>query len=255
MDLKDLKIIVTGGAGGMGAHFATRLAEAGAQVAVGDVNDDGLNALAESTKGAPGKVHVRKLDVGDEASIGGFVSWAFDSMGGLNGLVNNAGILRDGLLVKKDRTTGAVTVLDKAQWQAVIDINLTGATFMVRDVVAKMVTAEQGPGVIVNLSSLARHGNRGQSNYVSAKAALAANTVTWAREFAPFRIRVGAIAPGMIETPMTKGMNPKARDALVASIPVARIGAPEDIWLAVKFVLECDYFNGRTIDVDGGLAM
>jgi 3-oxoacyl-[acyl-carrier protein] reductase len=255
MDLKDLKIIVTGGAGGMGAHFATRLAEAGAQVAVGDVNDDGLNALAESTKSAPGKVHVRKLDVGDEASIAGFVSWAFDSMGGLNGLVNNAGILRDGLLVKKDRATGAVTVLDKAQWQAVIDINLTGATFMVRDVVAKMVTAEQGPGVIVNLSSLARHGNRGQSNYVSAKAALAANTVTWAREFAPFRIRVGAIAPGMIETPMTKGMNPKARDALVASIPVARIGAPEDIWLAVKFVLECDYFNGRTIDVDGGLAM
>ena len=176
-------------------------------------------------------------------------------MAGLNGLVNNAGILRDGLLVKKDRTTGAVTVLDKAQWQAVIDINLTGATFMVRDVVAKMVSAEQGPGVIVNLSSLARHGNRGQSNYVSAKAALAANTVTWAREFAAFRIRVGAIAPGMIETPMTKGMNPKARDALVASIPVARIGAPEDIWLAVKFVLECDYFNGRTIDVDGGLAM
>ena len=255
MDLKDLKIIVTGGAGGMGAHFATRLAEAGAQVAVGDVNDDGLAALVESTKGAPGKVHARKLDVGDEASIAGFVSWAFDSMGGLNGLVNNAGILRDGLLVKKDRATGAVTVLDRAKWQAVIDINLTGATFMVRDVVAKMVTAEQGPGVIVNLSSLARHGNRGQSNYVSAKAALAANTVTWAREFAPFRIRVGAIAPGMIETPMTKGMNPKARDALVASIPVARIGAPEDIWLAVKFVLECDYFNGRTIDVDGGLAM
>ena len=255
MDLKDLKIIVTGGAGGMGAHFATRLAEAGAQVAVGDVNDDGLNALVESTKSAPGKVHVRKLDVGDEASIGGFVSWAFDSMGGLNGLVNNAGILRDGLLVKKDKTTGQVAVLSREQWQKVIDVNLTGATFMVRDVVAKMVTAEQGPGVIVNLSSLARHGNRGQSNYVSAKAALAANTVTWAREFAPFRIRVGAIAPGMIETPMTKGMNPKARDALVASIPVARIGAPEDIWLAVKFVLECDYFNGRTIDVDGGLSM
>ena len=77
--------------------------------------------------------------------------------------------------------------------------------------------------------------------------------MTWAREFAAFGIRVGAVAPGMIETPMTQGMNQKARDALVANIPVGRIGLPEDIWLAVKFVLECDYFNGRTIDVDGGL--
>ena len=88
-----------------------------------------------------------------------------------------------------------------------------------------------------------------------AKAALAANTNTWSREFARFGIRVGAIAPGMIETPMTQGMNQKARDALVARIPVGRIGAPEDIWVAVKFVIECDYFNGKVIDVDGGLAM
>ena len=104
-------------------------------------------------------------------------------------------------------------------------------------------------------SSIARHGNRGQSNYTAAKAALAANTVTWSREFASFGVRVGAVAPGMIETPMTQGMNQKARDALVANVPVGRIGLPEDIWLAVRFVLECDYFNGRTIDVDGGLSM
>jgi len=255
MQLQEMKIIVTGAASGMGAHFATRLAEAGAQVAAGDVNADGLKALAEASAGAPGKIHTHELDVSNEASTAGFVDWAFDRMGGLNGLINNAGILRDGLLVKKDRATGAVVVMDVAAWQAVIDVNLTGATLMVRDVVSKMARSEQGPGVIVNMSSLARYGNRGQSNYVSAKAALAANTVTWAREFAPFRVRVGAIAPGMIETPMTKGMNQKARDALVASVPVARIGLPEDIWLAVKFVIECDYFNGRTIDVDGGLVM
>jgi 3-oxoacyl-[acyl-carrier protein] reductase len=108
---------------------------------------------------------------------------------------------------------------------------------------------------VVNLSSVARHGNRGQSNYVAAKASLAANTVTWAREFAPFGIRVGAIAPGMIETPMTQGMNQKARDALVAMIPVGRIGLPEDIWLALRFIVECDYFSGRCLDVDGGLVM
>jgi 3-oxoacyl-[acyl-carrier protein] reductase len=254
MQLSSFKIIITGGAQGMGAHFARRLAEAGAQVAAGDVKEDGLAELAASTRELPGKVHTRKLDVSNEAEVGAFVDWAADAMGGLNGLVNNAGILRDGLLVKKDRTTGAVVKMSKDQWDAVIGVNLTGATFMVRDTVAKMVATDQKPGVIVNMSSVARHGNRGQSNYVSAKAALAANTVTWAREFAPFGIRVGAVAPGMIETPMTQGMNQKARDALVANIPVGRIGLPEDIWLAVKFVLECDYYNGHVIDVHGGLA-
>ena len=255
MQLSSLKIIVTGAAQGMGAHFARRLAEAGATVAAADVKEDGLAALAESAKGLPGKIFTRKLDVANEAEVGAYVDWAHGAMGGLNGLINNAGILRDGLLVKKDRTSGEIIKLSKEQWDAVIAVNLTGATFMVRDTVAKMVGTEQGPGVVVNLSSIARHGNRGQSNYVSAKAALAANTVTWSREFAPFKIRVGAVAPGMIETPMTQGMNQKARDALVANIPVGRIGLPEDIWVAVKFVLECDYFNGRTIDVDGGLAM
>lgn len=248
MDLKNLKVIVTGGAQGMGAHFARRLLEAGAQVAAGDINEA---ALAELPQG----IHRRKLNVADEADVTSFVSWAHEKMGGLNGLINNAGILRDGLLVKKDKETGEVKRLSVEQWNAVIGVNLTGATLMVREVVAKMVETQQRPGVIVNMSSIARHGNRGQSNYVAAKSALAANTVTWAREFGAYGIRVGAIAPGMIETPMTQGMNQKARDALVAAVPVGRVGVPEDIWVAVKFVLECDYFNGRTIDVDGGLSM
>ncbi len=255
MELKDLKIIVTGGAQGMGAHFAQRLAEAGAQVAVGDVKEEAFAGLIEASKGLPGKIHARRLNVADEADVIAFVAWAHEAMGGLNGLINNAGILRDGLLVKKDRETGKVIKLTRDQWDAVIGVNLTGATLAVREVVSKMVESGARPGVIVNISSIARHGNRGQSNYTAAKAALAANTVTWAREFASFGVRVGAVAPGMIETPMTQGMNQKARDALVANIPVGRIGVPEDIWRAVKFVLECDYFNARTIDVDGGLSM
>jgi 3-oxoacyl-[acyl-carrier protein] reductase len=255
MKLEDLKIIVSGGAQGMGRHFALRLAEAGAQVAIGDVNEVGLAETLEAAKGKPGKVHARRLNVADEADVASFVAWAHGAMGGLNGLVNNAGILRDGLLVKKDRETGAIKTLSKEQWDAVIGVNLTGATLLTRDVVAKMLESNSRPGVVVNISSIARHGNRGQSNYTAAKAALAANTTTWSKEFAPFGIRVGAVAPGMIETPMTQGMNQKARDGLVASIPVGRIGLPEDIWVAVKFVLECDYFNGRCIDVDGGLSM
>ena len=93
------------------------------------------------------------------------------------------------------------------------------------------------------------------SGRLTPRGALAANTVTWAREFARYGIRVGAIAPGMIETPMTQGMNAQAREALVAAIPVGRIGTPEDIWQAAQFIIECDYFNARTIDVDGGLTM
>jgi 3-oxoacyl-[acyl-carrier protein] reductase len=247
MNLEGLKVIVTGGASGMGACFARRLHEAGARVAVGDVNE-GL--LAELPQG----IVRRRLDVSKEEDAAAFVAWADDVLGGVNALVNNAGILRDGLLVKKDRETGAVKRLSIEDWNAVIGVNLTGATIMAREVVARMVERGTRPGVIVNMSSISRHGNRGQSNYVAAKAALAANTVTWARELAPFGVRVTAIAPGMVETPMTKGMNQKARDAAVAQIPVGRIGTPDDLWLAVRFALECDYFNARTIDVDGGMS-
>jgi 3-oxoacyl-[acyl-carrier protein] reductase len=248
MELSKLKIIVTGAGGGMGAHFAKRLAEAGAKVCVGDVNEAGLEQLGSG-------IFKRKLDVSNEDDCTAFVNWAHEQMGGVNGLINNAGILRDGLLVKKDRTTGEIKKLSKAEWDAVIAVNLTGATLMVRELVAKMLETNEKPGVIVNISSIARHGNRGQSNYTAAKAALAANTVTWAKEFAPYGVRCTAVAPGMVETPMTQGMNQKARDALIAAIPVGRVGLPEDLWLAVKFCLECDYFNARTIDVDGGLSM
>lgn len=254
MKLQDLKIVVSGAASGMGRHFSLRLVEAGAQVAAGDVNEGGLAETAAMAKG-PGKLHTRKLDVASEADVGAFVAWAHGAMGGLNGLINNAGILRDGLLVKKDKETGQIKTLTKEQWDAVIGVNLTGATLLARDCVAKMASTGTRPGVVVNMSSVARHGNRGQSNYSAAKAALAANTKTWSLEWAPFGIRCGAIAPGMVETPMTQGMNQKARDALVAAIPVGRIGTPEDLWLAVRFVLECDYFDGRTIDVDGGLGL
>jgi len=248
MQLSELKVIVTGAARGMGAHFATRLVEAGAQVVAADVDEDGLAAL-------PAGIHRRVCNVGVEAQCEALVGWAHEQMGGLNGLINNAGIIRDGLVLRENRETGEITKFDTKAWNAVLDVNLTGAFFMVREFAYTLATHKTKPGVIVNMSSVARHGNRGQSNYVASKAAIAANTVTWSREFAKYGIRVGAIAPGMVETPMTQGMNQKARDALVAAIPVGRIGLPEDLWIAAKFVIECDYFNGRTIDVDGGLVM
>jgi 3-oxoacyl-[acyl-carrier protein] reductase len=254
MELAEMKIIVTGGASGMGAYFVRQLLRAGARVAAGDVDLEGLEKLAAETGSLPGVLYTRSLDVTREQETAAFVEWAAASMDGLNGLINNAGIIRDGLLVKKDRDSGEIVKMSRADWQAVVDVNLTGATWMVRDGVAWMASAGEA-GVIVNMSSLSRHGNRGQSNYVAAKAALAANTVTWAREFARFGIRVGALAPGVIETPMTRDMQQKARDALVAAVPVGRIGTPHDVWLGVKFIIENDYFTGRCIDIDGGLNM
>ena len=249
MQLEDLKIIVTGGAQGMGAHFARRLHEAGAKVAVGDVKEEALAALPEGIKR-------RKLDVSNEADVIAFVDWANTELGGLNGLINNAGILRDGLLVKKDKATGAVVKMSAEQFNAVINVNLTGATLMVREVVAKMVSTGQRPGVIVNMSSIARHGNRGQSNYVSAKAALAANTVTWSREFAPFGIRVGAVAPGMILTPMNgrAQTDPEYLAYAEALIPSRRAGLPADIAHMCVFLAseQASYCTGMTHFVDGG---
>jgi 3-oxoacyl-[acyl-carrier protein] reductase len=247
MELDQLKVIVTGGASGLGQHFAEQLLAAGAQVAVGDVNEEGLDALPEG-------IHRRKLNVADQDEIASFVPWAAEQMGGLNGLINNAGIIRDGLWVGKSRKTGEIRRMSREDWDLVIAINLTGASLMVQEVVAHMI--ERGePGVIVNVSSIARHGNRGQTNYVAAKAALAANTRTWMKEFAPYGIRVAAVAPGATETSMTAGMNQKALDMIRASIPLGRMGMPEDIWRAVKFIFDCDYFTGETIDVHGGASM
>ncbi len=247
MELDRLKVIVTGGASGLGEHFAKQLLAAGAQVAVGDVNEEGLDAL-------PDGIHRRKLNVADQDNIASFVPWAAAQMGGLNGLINNAGIIRDGLWVGKSRKTGEIRRMSREDWDMVIAVNLTGAALMLQEVVAHMI--EQGePGVIVNISSIARHGNRGQTNYVAAKAALAATTRTWMKEFAPYGIRVAAVAPGITETQMTAGMNQKALDMIRASVPLGRMGKPEDIWRAVKFVFDCDYFTGETIDVHGGASL
>lgn len=246
--------MVTGAGSGIGAHFCQKLVQHGAKVFGGDIDDTSLQKTADSTHHLDGSFHFKNLDVGKEESIASFIDWADQSAEGINGVVSNAGILDDGLLVKRDRKTGEIIKMSAKKWQRVIDINLTGATLVIRDAVAKMM-GRKNPGVVVSMSSLARHGNRGQSNYVAAKAALAANTVTWAREFGKHGIRVGAIAPGMVETPMTAAMNPKAKDALVSAIPCGRIGKPQDIWCGLKFIIECDYFTGRVLDIDGGLGM
>jgi 3-oxoacyl-[acyl-carrier protein] reductase len=168
----------------------------------------------------------------------------------LDGLVNNAGILRDGLLVKV--RDGEVQTMSLAQWQAVIDVNLTGVFLCGREAAAWMVT-ERSAGVIINISSISQAGNLGQTNYSAAKAGVSAMTVTWAKELARYGIRVASIAPGFIETEMTGSMKPEALERVKQSVPLNRVGQPDNIAQAVTFILTNDYYSGRILEVDGGL--
>ena len=178
-----------------------------------------------------------------------------ESLGGLDVLVNNAGIFRDGLLVKKDRETGAVKKLSLAKWQAVLDVDLTGPFLCTREFAAwRLANADKG-GVVVNISSIARHGNQGQSNYSAAKAGLVADTKVWANELSRYGIRTGAVAPGFVDTPILQGMRPEVLEHMLKMVPLRRAADPEEIFLAVKFIVECDYFTGRCIDVDGGMTI
>src|SRR5262249_26948802 len=155
MNLAAVKCIVSGGAQGLGRHMALRLCQAGAQVAIGDVNAQGLADTLELARGSSGKLHARTLDVTHDEDVRSFVEWAHGAMGGLKVVVNTPGIRRDGLPVKKDRHTGEISVLPRENWDAVLAVNLTGATMLVRDAVRKMVEPGPRPGVVVNMSSIA----------------------------------------------------------------------------------------------------
>jgi len=251
--LADARALVTGAAGGLGGTFALELARAGAKVAAGDTNAAGLRRLAAEASGLAGQLTVGKLDITDEASVESFCSSAAQQMGGINVLINSAGIVRDGLLVTKDEDR--LTKLPLAQWRKVIDVNLIGQFLVTREAVAQMIEGGVSEGVVINLSSIARAGNPGQSNYAASKAGLDACTRTWALELARHGVRVGGIAPGVTDTSFLEGIAPSAVEKLADEIPLGRLGRPEDIWQAVRYILECDYFTGRTLEVDGGASM
>lgn len=254
MKLSDVRAIVTGAAGGLGGAFALELAREGALVVAGDTNAAGLRKLAGDAEGMPGRIFVAKVDITDEESVSGFFATAAERMGGLNTLINSAGIARDGLLVSRGED-GELKKLPLAQWRKVVDVNLTGQFLMAREFAASVLQSGVRDAVIVNLSSIARAGNPGQSNYAASKAGLDACTRTWALELARHGIRVGGVAPGVTETGFLEGFSEEALDRLRAGIPLGRLGKPEEIWRAVRFILEDDFFTGRTVEIDGGAAM
>lgn len=253
MNLSDLKIIVTGGASGMGRTFALELARAGAKVAIADLDVEKMDAVvAEAPAGA---ITAFKCDVSVEEDVAKLIDGAHAAMGGLNGLVNNAGLFRDGLLVREDKETGTIKKMSKKNWDLVIAVDLTGPFLCTRDFAAKCIETGTKSACVVNISSIARYGNRGQSNYSAAKAGLVADTKLWGEELARYGIRVGAVAPGFVDTPILQGMRPEVLEGMLKGVPLRRAADPKEIFLAVKFILECDFFTGRCIDVDGGMTV
>ncbi|HXK06192.1 MAG TPA: 3-oxoacyl-ACP reductase FabG [Verrucomicrobiae bacterium] len=243
MSLKDRVVIVTGGAAGIGLATARRFAQEGCRVASWDVKD------GEAQSGGI----FQKVDVTDAASVNAAVEEVASRFGGIHVLVNNAGVLRDGQLVKfKD---GAVAgIMTDEQFDAVIGVNLRGVFICTRAVVPKMIAG--GGGVILNASSVVGlYGNFGQTNYVATKAGVIGMTKVWARELGKYQIRVNAIAPGFIATEMVKSIPEKILQTMVSHTPLGRMGKPEDIanayvWLASD---QASFITGTVLSVDGGV--
>jgi 3-oxoacyl-[acyl-carrier protein] reductase len=246
-------VAITGAGGGLGAAMAKRLANQGARLALIDFRADTLGKLTDEL-GLPDEDFLAlQLDVSQEEPVDRAFQDIVNHFGGLDVLVNNAGITRDALMLKfKDGER--VSRMSLEAWNAVINVNLTGVFLCGRAAAEQMVIAGNG-GLIINISSISRAGNMGQSNYSASKAGVAAMAVTWAREFARYGIRVNAVSPGFIGTEMVQAMKPEALAKLRAMIPAQRIGDPDEIAHTVQYLMENDFVNGRNIEIDGGMRL
>ena len=253
MDLENKVIVVTGAARGLGAAIAKRLATHHTKLGLIDLEESSLETTAAACKKAGAEVASYGADISREDEVVAVFEQVVANLGSLHGLINNAGITRDALLVKfKDGEM--VSQMSLEQWQAVIDVNLTG-TFLCGREAARHMIRLGNEGVIINISSISRAGNMGQTNYSASKAGVQAMAVAWGKELARNGIRAAFIAPGFINTEMVAGMKQEARDKLTAGIPLKRIGEPDQVAQAVEFIFQNDYFSGRGIELDGALRM
>ncbi len=253
MDVRGKTIVVTGAGRGIGRAIAQWCAGRGADLALLDVTAADLAETQALCSASGARVRSYQVDVSAEESVSRALDAVLADFGRLDGLINNAGILRDSLLIKvKDgEVVGKMTL---AQWQSVIDVNLTGVFLCAREAAERMIR-KKSRGVVVNISSISRAGNAGQTNYTAAKAGVAAMTVVWAKELARHGIRVGAVAPGFVRTPMVASMKPEILAKVTAPVPLGRLADVGEIADAVGFILENDFFTGRVLEVDGGLRL
>ncbi len=240
-------VVVTGGSRGIGRAICVALSEPGTRLYFNYGNDSASAAeTARAVEAAGGSADYQQVDVSSETAVAEYLGAVIKTAGRVDVLVNNAGITRDGLLVR----------MKNADWDAVMDVNLKG-TFNCMKAAAKTMM-KQRYGRIINISSVVGvSGNPGQANYVASKAGIIGLTKAVAKELASRNITVNAVAPGYIETDMTGNLNEKTKTAMVGQIPMGRIGKPEDISGVVAFLASpaADYITGQVIHVSGGMYM
>ncbi len=241
-DLKDKNIIVTGASGGIGNSILEKLYECGANLLATGTRVEKLEEL----KNKFDKIRILKFDISQLDKIEEFIEKASNELGGLDCIVNNAGITQDNLAIR----------MSIEEWKKVIDINLTSTFLMSKFAIKKMLKNKKGK--IINITSVVGHtGNLGQTNYTASKAGIIAMSKSLAIEYAKKNINVNCISPGFIKTAMTDKIDDKFKEFIVSKIPSARLGEPEDIANAVLFLASANsnYINGETIHVNGGMYM
>ena len=246
MELKDKVALVTGGAQGIGRVIGDNLAKSGAHVVLGDINLENAEKSAKAILANGGSASATLLNVADPKNVKEVFDSIVKEFKPLDILVNNAGITKDGLFVR----------MKEDDWDRVLAVNLKGS-FLCGQQAAKQMM-KQRRGAIVNIASIVGvMGNAGQANYSASKAGLIGLTKTMARELAPRNITVNAVAPGFIDTEMTRVLDEKIRDKLIEQIPLSRLGLPDDIAHSVAFLVSdrSSYITGQVMNVNGGMLM
>ncbi|HIE43710.1 MAG TPA: 3-oxoacyl-[acyl-carrier-protein] reductase [Candidatus Omnitrophica bacterium] len=246
MRLKDKISLVTGAAQGIGRAIALKFADEGSDVVLIDVNREKCGEVAKQIESKRRKSWAYELDVSDYRQVEELLKGEIPNWGRIDILINNAGITRDNLILR----------MKEEEWDDVIRINLKGA-FNFCKVVSRYMM-KQRSGVIVNIASvIGIIGNAGQVNYAASKAGIIGVTKTLAKELASRNIRVNAVAPGFIETPMTERLTEERKQRMLEAIPLGRIGSPEEVAKVVLFLAtdESSYITGQVINIDGGMVM